>query len=281
MTDVHFHEYSENLRFNGILIGGKPEEYIELRSHHSLELRYGEKVRIKKQELKQWQIDRLKKAEEVSATSRLLVVLIDDEEAELAFINQYSISRKATIKEKRRGKRFVQEKSDYFDQILEKIIALEPKKILLAGPGFTKENLKKFIDLKKIKGLPQVLTESTNSVGEPGFKELLTQGKLDTVEKQLQLAKESKTIEEFLVALAKGKAEYGKEQVQRAIQMGAVGKVIISETFLMQKRADAEEVLDAAEKYKCETEIISARNPQEKTIQGFGGAVAILRYKIE
>jgi len=281
VTDVHFQEYSENLRINGVILSGKPEEYIELKSHHSLEVPLGDKIKIKKTELKQWQIDRLKKAEGAAAASKLLLVLLDDEQAELAFVNNYSISRKAIIKEKRRGKRFAQEKSEYFDEILEKIKTLEPKRILLAGPGFVKENLKKFLEDKKTKGFPQVLLESTNSTGETGFKELLSQGKLEAVEKQLQMAKESKIIEEFLAVLAKGKAEYGKEQVKKAISLGAVERVIISETLLMQNRAEAEEILDLAEANKCEVEIISARNPQEKNIQGFGGAVATLRYKLE
>lgn len=278
--EAHFQEYSEDLRINGIIIGGKPEEYIELKSHQSIEIHSGDKIKIKKAALKQWQITRLKKAEATSATSRLLVVLLDDEEAELAFVNQYSLSKKAQIKEKRRGKMFKQEKSDYFDQIFDKIVSLEPKKILLAGPGFVKENLQKFITDKKIKGLGQVLIETTSSTGETGFKELISQGKLETVEKQLQMTKESKAIEEFLTALAKGKAEYGPAQVTKALTAGAAEKIIMAETYLMQNRIEAEKLLDLADAQGSEVEIISSKNPQEKNISGFGGAVCTMRYKM-
>ncbi len=280
IEDAHFTEYSENLKINGTITGGHPEEFIQLKSHQSLEIRIGEKFKIKKPQIKQWQIDRLKKAENESASAKMLVVLLDDEEAELAFINQFSINKKALIKEKRKGKRFETEKSDYFDQIFEKIKALEPKKILLAGPGFTKDNLKKFIDDKKIKGFAQIMTETASSTGDAGFRELISQGKLSGIEKQLQLSKESKTIEEFLLALSKGKAEYGYEKVLEAINTGAAGKLILSETYLMQNRKEAEEILDSAENTKCESEIISSKNPQEKNITGFGGVVAILRYKL-
>lgn len=281
VTEVHFQEFSENLRINGIILGGKPEEFIELKSHQSIEITPSEKIRLAKKELKQWQIDRLKKAADTSAAAKLLVILLDDEQAELAFINNYSISKKATIKEKRLGKRYTQEKSEYFDEILQKIIILEPKKILLAGPGFVKENLKKFIETKKIKGMPTVLIENTNSIGDTGFNELTKQGKLDRIEKELVLSKETKTIEEFLACLAKGKAEYGEENVKKAIGIGAVEKIILAETFLMQNRDSAETLLDLGEKYGCISEIISARNPNEKQITGMGGVVAILRYKLE
>ncbi|MFA5931210.1 MAG: mRNA surveillance protein pelota [archaeon] len=281
VEEAHFQEYGENLRINGIILGGKPEEFIELKSHQTIEIGLGEKLKIQKKELRGWQIDRIKKAESASAASKLLIVLLDDEEAELAFVNQFSIVRKANIKEKSKGKRFATEKSTYFEEILEKIVSLEPKKILLAGPGFTKENFAKYINDKKIKGLPTVLTEVTNSVGETGFNELTSQGKLEKVERELQLSKESKTIEDFLAKIAKGKAEYGKEKVKEAISLGACEKVILAETYLMQNRNEAEELLDLAEKNGTETEIISSRNPQEKQIMGFGGIVTTLRYKLE
>jgi stalled ribosome rescue protein Dom34 len=40
-------------------------------------------------------------------------------------------------------------------------------------------------------------------------------------------------------------------------------------------------LLDLAEKYGTETEIISSRNPQEKIIQNMTGIVCTLRYKKE
>ena len=49
----------------------------------------------------------------------------------------------------------------------------------------------------------------------------------------------------------------------------------------MQNRIIAEKILELAEVNGCETEIISSKNPQEKQIIGFGGVVAILRYKLE
>lgn len=281
VESAHFEEYSNELRVNGIILGGKPEELIELKSHQNLEIGYGEKIRIKKEKIQQWQIDRLKKAENSSATNALLTVLLDDEEAELAFINSYTISKKATIKEKAKGKRYEQEKSTYFEEIFEKINMLKPKKIILAGPGFTKDNLKKFIEDKKIKGFPLILTESTNSISSTGFNELLKEGKIEKVEKELQLFKESKVIEEFLELVAKGKAEYGIEKVNTAIEQGAVEKLIITETYLMQNREQAENLLNNAEKIGSVAEIISSKNPQEKIIHGFGGIVATLRYKLE
>ncbi|NMA44417.1 MAG: mRNA surveillance protein pelota [Candidatus Diapherotrites archaeon] len=281
IKEVHFQEYSENLRVNGIIIKGKPEELIQIKSHQSIDIEKGEKVIIKKKAIKEWQIDRLKKAEKESATTKLLIILLDDEEAELAFVNQFSITKKAKIKSKKSGKRFAEEKSDYFEKIMEKIIQLEPKKILIVGPGFTKENFKKFYEEKKPKGAPTAFIETTNEIGETGFKELITQGKLKTLEKELQLSKEGEIIEEFLSLISKGKTEYGKEKVTQALEIGAVEKLIISETTLMQERKEIEKIMNIAEMTKCEIIVISSKNPQEKIIQNLSGVGAILRYKLE
>lgn len=279
--EAHFQEFSANLRISGIIIAGKPEEFVELKSHQSIDISAGEKIKIKKNEIKQWQIERIKKAEKESLAAGLLVVLLDDEQTDLAFVNQFSIIKKATIKANKRGKRYTEEKSDYFDNIMEKLIQLAPKKILIAGPGFTKENFKKFYEEKKQKGMPTAMTETTSEINETGFKELISQGKLSTLEKELQITKESKLIEEFLLALSKGKADYGKEKVIQEINLGAVDKIIISETTLMQERKETEQIMDLAEKTGCEIHVISSKNPQEKEIYNFGGIVAILRYKVE
>ncbi|HNV00995.1 MAG TPA: mRNA surveillance protein pelota [archaeon] len=281
IKEVHFQEYSENLRASGIIISGKPEEMIQLKSHQSIDLEKGEKVIIKKKSIKEWQIDRLKKVEKESATTKLLIVLLDDESAELAFVNQFSLIKKAKIKSKKSGKRFAEEKSDYFEKVMEKITVLEPKKILIVGPGFTKENFKKFYEEKKQKGFPQAFIETTNEISETGFKELITQGKLKTLEKELQLSQEGEVIEEFLSLISKGKTEYGKDKVIEALELGAVEKLLISETSLMQERKEIEKIMDLAETTKCKIFVISSKNPQEKIIQNLSGVCAILRYKLE
>ncbi len=279
--EISFHEHSGVLRVNGIITGGKPEEFIELKSHQSLDIEPGRKIGIKKEALKGWQIDRLKKAEKESATSGLLVVLMDDEQAELAFVDQFSIRKKAKILSGKQGKQFDEAKGKYFEEVFGKIVSLEAKKILLAGPGFTRENFQKFIDDKKDKSFPKVISISTNDVGETGFRELLKSGKLDSLEKELQLTQEAKLIEEFMKNISKGLAEYGLEKINDALHKGAVEKLLISEKFLLKSRDETENLMDLAEKTRTETHIISAKNPNEEQISGFGGVVALLRYKLE
>ena len=137
------------------------------------------------------------------------------------------------------------------------------------------------IEDKKEKGFPKVMSISTNDVGETGFRELLKSGKLDALENELQLSQESKLIEEFMEKVSKGLVEYGEEKIKSALDMGAVDKLIVSEKFLLENRDKTEKLMDLAEKVRAETHIISSKNPNEEQVSGFGGVVAILRYKLE
>jgi protein pelota len=278
VESVHFQEFSENLKISGIILSGKPAELIDLKSHQSIDVFTGEKVKIKKEKIKQWQIDRLKKAEKESVSSKMLVVLLDDESAELAFVNQFSIDKKAKINAKKQGKRYESEKGNYFEEIFEKIKQLEPKKILVVGPGFTKENFKKFVEEKNEK-IPKIIIETVSEVGKTGFNELISQGKLDLIEKELQITKETKLIEEFLEKLSKDTADYGEKEVKDSIDKGMAEKIILSETFLMENREKAENLMALADKFGTEINIISSKNPNEKKIHNMGGIVAILRYR--
>lgn len=281
VENVFFQEFNENLKISGIIIGGKPKEHIELKTHQSLDIKIGESLKIIKNEMKNWQIERLKNAEKQSVSSKLLVILLDDEGAEFAFVNQFSIDKKTKILSKKSGKLYEQKKDDFFEKIYDTIIQLKPKKIILAGPGFTKENFKKFIEEKKEKGFAKMILETLNSTGETGFRELINSGKLEKIESKLQLSHEGKLIEEFLENLPKKKAEYGIDKISELIIMGAVDKLIISEKFLLENRESTEKILNTGEKYGCQINIISSKNTQEKIIYGMGGIVGILRYKIE
>lgn len=281
VESAKFTEFNEKLKISGIITGGKPEEYIDLKAHQSIDIGIGEKIKIKKEKIKNWEIERLKKAEKESSASNLLCVVIDDESANFAFINQFEIKNKGIINSNKSGKMYNDEKSDYFEKIFEMVNQLHPKKVIFAGPGFTKENVKKFINEKKIKGGPKIITVSLNSTGETGFLELIKSKKLEEIEKNLELNKEGQLIEEFLEKLSENLADYGIDKVSELINLGAVDKLLISEKYLLTNRDNVEEIMKNAENFGCKINIISSKNPSEKTIYGMGGVVATLRYKVE
>ena len=279
---VEFHRFSGQLRVNGLVVGGKPEEYVELKSFHALEVEAGKKVSVRKQALKKWQVERLEQAKKAGAREKLLLIVLDDEAADLALVKDYGFEEKARIFAGKEGKQYAGggDRGKYFEEISKKALDLKPEKVLVAGPGFTKDNFRKYLDDKRIK-LPASF-ESTNSTGATGLNELLKEGKIEQVVSEIGLGRETRLVEELLthVGKADGLAEYGFKETAQALQAGAVGKLLVAEETLFADRPKIEGLMDEAERQRVEVKIVSQAHEAGRKLLGLGGVAALLRYKL-
>ncbi len=279
---VEFHKTTGQLRVTGIIVGGRPEQFIELKAHHSLEFTPGRKIRVQKEKLKGYQVERLERAKRASAREKMLLVVLDDEEAGLALLKEFGFGQKGKILAGRQGKRYKGEeaKNKYFEDIIEKVTEVKPEKVIFAGPGFTKNNLKKYLEEKGIK--LNAFFESINSVGITGLNELLKGGKIDSIAGKIQIGQETKLVEKLIEEVGKdnGLGEYGLKQIERAAEIGAVQELLVGEEFLLQNREKAEELMDKVEQLRGSVHIISSEHEAGKKLLGIGGIGAILRYRI-
>ena len=99
-----------------------------------------------------------------------------------------------------------------------------------------------------------------------------------TAEAQLmRQVKEKELVQEFFNKVAKEeeKSAYGKDEVRKALEMGAVQKLLISEAF---DEIDTFEEL--AEASGAEVFIISTETREGVQLRDIGGIAAILRFAI-
>lgn len=283
---IEFHPFSGVLRVNGIILEGKPEELIQLKAHHALEIQLGETVKIEKKGWKQQQIERLKKAVEATGRETVLLCVLDDESASFAFLKEFDLEPRGVINAPRSGKQMEEEKSGefkYLDAVVAKIRELKPGKAVIAGPGFTKENLQKRIQSSNQKiGMP-LFFESTNSTGITGLNELVKSGALEKIMQETQLAKDSKLMEQFLIELGKesGLTAYGKQEVLEAIEASAVKDLLVLDSLLRNQSKETELLLQKAESHKATVHIFNRQTEPGKKLEGFGGIVAILKFKLK
>ncbi len=282
--NVEFHRFLGQLRVSGIITGGKPVEFLEMGAQHSLEIVLGKDVKIKKQALKKFQIERIKKAAEATKKGKVLLVVLDDEQASFAILREFELEEKASMKSGKSGKQFKGEdvKGKYFAEILEKILEIKPEKAIVAGPGFTKEEFQKFLEEKRMPKEIQFFYSATNSVGKTGLQELLKGNALEKIAQEMQIVKETVLVEKILAELGKdlGIAEYGLKEVKKAVKVGAVQMLLVTDKFLLEKREETEKVMQDAEKTGSEVHLINSEHEAGKTLQNLGGIAAILRYKI-
>src|SRR3989344_193226 len=238
-----FHKFSGKLRVQGIIIEGKPEELVELKSHQAIE--------IKKKELKNYQVERLENAKKASKTTNILLVVFDEESAAFGLLKEFELEPRGIVKGASRGKRFEQEEGmqkKYFSEILQKTKEITAETIVFAGPGFEKDSLKKWLQEKNFRG--NFLFAATNSTGITGLQELMKSDVLEKISKQRQIVLEAKLIEEVLLNIGKNTslAEYGLEETKKTIEAGAVKELLVLDKFLLEKREQIEPLMDAVEK---------------------------------
>ena len=152
------------------------------------------------------------------------------------------------------------------------------KGIIIGGPGPTKYTFAEgnFITdqvKRKIIGIKDL-----SYTGDFGLQELVDKSQ-DLLASEA-IAEEKAIMQAFFTLLAtdSSKVAYGKEHVEKALKMGAVERLILSEKV---DEDVAEELSNTAEEFKSDIKLISNETREGKQLEGMGGIVAILRFPIE
>lgn len=149
--------------------------------------------------------------------------------------------------------------------------------IIVGGPGPTKEE---FLDIDDMKVMKEkiIAVKNIGYTGDYGLKELVNSSE-DILEKE-EVMVEKKKIREFFAHLQRedGLAVYGEKEVKKALELGAVEFLILSEK-LDEKLID--ELVEKTKQSNAEFMIASTETEEGDQIKEMGGIVAILRYKTE
>ena len=151
------------------------------------------------------------------------------------------------------------------------------KGILIGGPGPTKQT---FIDgpyLNNELKRKIISVQDLGYTGEFGLNELVD--KSQEVLARESIIEEKKILNRFFETLAKEpeKIAYGKKETEKAIDMGAVDLLLLSDDL---DDDYIEELDNKAEKTGSKVEIISTETKEGIQLKELGGVAAILRYQI-
>ena len=148
--------------------------------------------------------------------------------------------------------------------------------ILIGGPGPTKERFHNgdYINTelkRKVIGIKDIAYTD-----ESGLHELLE--KSQDILAEASLIKEKQAVNELLTMLAKNsdKVAYGYTDVKKALDLGAVDKLLISESS-----DKIEELEESATRMGTDIVIVSTETKEGMQLKDLGAVAAILRYKVE
>ena len=264
----------EKINFEGdvLRLGGKIISEGADHGWHTIEVRQFDEIKVC-QEWKSWQIEQIKAA--AVQPEPLALCVLDETEADVWIITN-TAKHIAALKAPGTGKESgISHSQEFYGNVASILKNQKAKHFIIAGPGFAKEGLKKFIEERGILKISAVL--SISSTGETGLQEVLKSGILKKIMKESRIAAETEAVERFLTELAKGGlAEYGLENVRAALEQGAVEIILVSEP----KAREVEELLSSAKNYGAKVMIISKGHESGEKLYNLGGIAAILRFKL-
>jgi len=294
VIDLEFHPFSNRLRVKGLIKEG-PLDLVTLDSHHTLNIEVNSQFRIRKE---RWLKIHLKRIEEAVAEGEMqpiLITVVDEREATIALVTNLGIKIITHIQENIPGKRF---KIAYHDQSLQKFYheigrvlmencrIIPVRGIVLAGPGFSKEHLKKYLTQKVSEITVPVIIENASSANKNGIFEVIKRGAISKILGGLRIRKESELIEEVLRRLGKNhrNVSYGFTEIKKIATTNAIDTLLITDVFLreqpLETRKEIDEIIRNVEYNQGKVYIISTLHPAGEQLRALGGIAALLRFNI-
>ncbi len=292
---VEFHEFSNRLRVHGVVTRG-PDD-LGLKSHHTLNYTSGDHLELSKPDgWKPHQLEHLENAVAATKQPQVTIIAIEDDNAVIAQLHQYGVRNLANIECHGTGKMYagikgakaqvkisMDTKNDFFNNILLQLEQVLPEKapLIVVGPGFTKDELVKFLKDKHLANITSILTEPTGQAGMPGVQEAIKRGVVKRLVSDSRIAFETELIDKLLEGIAKdGAVVYGINETKAAVETGAVETLMVIDKLIRQKNEEIEQILEQSESLAGNVVIISSVHDAGKQLEALGGLAAVLRYKI-
>lgn len=285
VENISFHKYTGKLRATGIIEKG-PEDLVPLGTHHTIELKLNNPVKIQKEKWSRWAIKRLKTAVDSSKKPSAIILTIEDDVADLGIIKQYGIDYYGPIIGGISGKRIIQKDRgkniiNFYNEVAKTLQNFEDiQGIVIAGPGFTKGDFYNFLsekypELAKISGV-----ENTGTGGRVGIQEVLKKGTIEQMAAEGRIAHEMRLINKVLEEIGKSSnlVAYGKSDVENASNAGAVEDLLVLDNLVREE--EIENLMNLVESTGGKVMVVSSEHEGGKQLGALGGIAGLLRYSI-
>jgi protein pelota len=280
------------LRVGGEIVGCSRED--QLGFHHTLNVEAHDELEIEKH-WKPDQLTRLEEAESASEQPDVVVATVEEGQAHVHTIAQYGTEEYAAITGPTGKGQYASPRSELFAELGEVLARLDVDAIILAGPGFTKQDALKYLQDAHPEVAEQITVVDTASVGDRGVHEVLARGAVEDVQEETRIAEEARLIDDLTGRIAEGaKAAYGPAEVAKAADYGAVEHLLVVDERLRTERGatpedagggeweqDVDEILRTVEQQGGEVTVFSSEFQPGQQLSNLGGIAALLRYRLQ
>lgn len=294
VDEVTLHKYSNRLRVKGRILEG-PDDFVSLGSFHTINIEPGTKVEILKV---QWPRSLLRRLREAASRKgpRLIIIAIEEDCAVVGVIDDTGVDVRAELHGNAMGKygkyvqsaKIIEKLFMSVAMILKELLNQLPDvtRVIVVGPGSTKEKLAEFLKSKVPASQNFLILDHCSSGTVAGIQEALHRGVVERIAGELRLNREIRLMDEVMLHLGKGtgKVTYGWEEVERAIQFGAVESLMILDKTLRESppetRLKLENLMRQVEEKAGSVVIFSSEHQAGKQLAALGGIAGILRFAL-
>ena len=271
------------LRLNGKIIEGNPLEFVRLNTYHTLNIGISDLIEIEKPEWKEYILKRIKQAVSDAKKPKLAVIVMDDEKATAAYIRGYGIDiiteLYSKLSKKLSEKEFEKQKELYFNSIIKLFSGLDVGIVILAGPGFMKDDIKKYIDSKGIKIDKRLFYEPCSDAERSGIREVMQSDTISKIFENEHIKKEFEYLNLFLSSLRIGSSTSGVNKVSEALDSYSIGVVLVNDSVLWDD--DIKLILEKADNQGVAIEIFNSDDEAGKQLSSFKNIVGIEKYLLK
>ena len=274
---IEFQKHASRLRLTGKIVEG-PED-VELGSYHTIDVKPRMVLTITKKEWKKHQLEKLNKAQK--DVPEILIAVVDSTRATIGLVKRAGIT---IVSEFPNPYSIHQEEKmpEFYRMVADEINkhATRATGIILAGPGFAKEHVEKYIRKNHPNLSNKLIIDTVSSASSSGINEVVRRGTIERFTKESEILEETKLIQEFFTHLKKndGMAIYGLETIRYANELGAIKLLLVSEDRIHEETI--EKLGRDVEKKGGIVKIISSTHETGEQFSRMSGLGAILRFKV-
>ncbi len=283
---IEWAKSSPTLRILGTITQG-PED-APRSEHHSFSVEAGISLTIHKEHWPSYQLERVEESL-AGEKGSVMLLLFDREEALFVLLKKYGYDLLTTFSGSV-PKKESHHKADntFYEDILKQLAHYDNRykltSIIIASPAFFKEDLLKELKDQSLK--KKIILATIHSIGRNGIEEVLKRPEVKTALLSERAGKEMMLVDELLAVISRGgSAAYGKKEVSRAAQAGAVSHLLITDRLLMNMREKGESnaletLMKSVDQSSGNITIVSSDHEGGHKLDGLGGIGALLRYKL-
>ncbi|MCL4365391.1 MAG: mRNA surveillance protein pelota [Candidatus Marsarchaeota archaeon] len=261
------------LRLSGKIVSGKPEEFVTLGSYHTLNIAAGDVIDVHKGEWKDYILKRIRQAVIDSKRPRLGIIVLDDEKALVAYIKGYGIEivseLYSRLSKRMKMKDFERQREEYFKSVIAAANNLSVDIVVIAGPGFTKDDIRKYVSDMGIEIKKRLVYAPASDAERSGIREVMQS---DTVSKVLEnehVRREFEYMNRLMIGIRTGSSFYGIDGIRKHLDKHVISAILVNDDIIND--GQIKELLDNADKLGIHIEIFNSQDDAGIQLKNFKG----------